>query len=379
MRRRSATDAAVASRRATGSSSSWRKCMTERRVSTTFIADILRAPCVGAPRRRSVTHGRPPLQRRPASPTTRPPASSMRRVTRTCSSSERSWVTRMIVPSKPSSAASSCSIAGRSRWFVGSSSTSTLAPLAISKASEARVRSPGDSVAAGAGDVVGDEPELGEQRADVGGVHPRLVLERPQHGGRAGQAVAGLLDLADDDARADACACRPSSATRPSTASSSVVLPEPLAPTSAMRSPVATTRSIGPSVNEPRSTTAPSSRATMSPVRPGEPTVRRSCHGSRGLSTRSSRSIAFSVRAARPASCSVWSILKARMFLSRSSDFFAFERPCVAHSRSRWARPARACGASCRTPRSAPTRRAGRARARRGTPASRRCRPSPGA
>ena len=83
-----------------------------------------------------------------------------------------------------------------------------------------------------------------------------------------------------------------------------------------MRSPAATTRSIGPSVNEPRSTTAPSSRATTSPLRPADATVRRSCHGSRGLSTVSSRSIAFSVRAARPASCSVWLILNARMFLS---------------------------------------------------------------
>ena len=36
-------------------------------------------------------------------------------------------------------------MAGRSRWLVGSSSTRQFVPVAISSASAARVRSPGDS------------------------------------------------------------------------------------------------------------------------------------------------------------------------------------------------------------------------------------------
>src|SRR5262249_29645321 len=66
------------------------------------------------------------------------------RVTRHRSARVRSWVTIRSVPSYRSSASSSCSIAGRSRWLVGSSSTSRLAPECMSKARSARVRSPGD-------------------------------------------------------------------------------------------------------------------------------------------------------------------------------------------------------------------------------------------
>ena len=66
------------------------------------------------------------------------------RSVRTVSSRRRSCVTRSSVPSYVSSACSSASIAARSRWFVGSSSTSRLAPRAISSARSARVRSPGD-------------------------------------------------------------------------------------------------------------------------------------------------------------------------------------------------------------------------------------------
>ena len=53
------------------------------------------------------------------------------------------------MPANVSSACSSCSIAGRSRWFVGSSSTRQLTPRAESSASDARVRSPGESESAG--------------------------------------------------------------------------------------------------------------------------------------------------------------------------------------------------------------------------------------
>ena len=75
--------------------------------------------------------------------------------------------------------------------MVGSSSTSTLTSLAISTASDARVRSPGDNVVRMPEHVVGDEAELGEQRPRVALVEARDVLERPQQ--RAGGSVIGAL------------------------------------------------------------------------------------------------------------------------------------------------------------------------------------------
>ena len=73
-----------------------------------------------------------------------PGLSSKTRVTPTRSRKRRSCVTRMSVPSKALSARSSSSTAGRSRWFVGSSSTRQPAPRAAWSASSARVRSPGE-------------------------------------------------------------------------------------------------------------------------------------------------------------------------------------------------------------------------------------------
>ena len=64
------------------------------------------------------------------------------------------------------------------------------------------------------------------------------------------------------------------SGTRPSSASSRVVLPLPLGPTMATRSAQPISRSTGPSVKSPRSTTAPSSAATTSPLRVGLPRSR---------------------------------------------------------------------------------------------------------
>ena len=117
-----------------------------------------------------------------------------------------------------------------------------------------------------------------------------------------------------------------------------MVFPLPFGPTSATRSPTRRSRSTGPSRNEPRSTTAPRAVATTSPLRPVVGIVNRSSQASRGSSTASRRSTAFWVRAALPASCSVWLTLKWRMCLSFSPDFLTFACPWLAHSRSRCAR-----------------------------------------
>ena len=195
-----------------------------------------------------------------------------RRVSRTCSSSARSWVTRSRVPSKPSSAASSCSIAGRSRWFVGSSSTSTLAPFAISSASDARVRSPGDSVAAGRVTWSATRPNLASSVRTSAASHPVASWNARSSDGAVVEPVAGLLDLADDDARPDRAAARRRA--RPGRAGRRAASSCPTRWRRRWRSARRrrSSRSIGPSRNEPRSTTAPSSRATTSPLRPGDGT-----------------------------------------------------------------------------------------------------------
>src|SRR5690606_13663574 len=90
------------------------------------------------------------------------------RVVVTASSSWRSWVTSSTVPSKASTACSSCSMAGRSRWLVGSSSTRQLVPRACRRARVARVRSPGDSDAAGRATWSAPRPNLASRvRASV--------------------------------------------------------------------------------------------------------------------------------------------------------------------------------------------------------------------
>ena len=170
----------------------------------------------------------------------------------------------------------------------------------------------------------------------------------------------------------------PSGAWRPRISSSSVDLPLPLWPRMPTRSPAPIVSVIGPSRNDPTDAVASSRRATIAPLRAASPNVRRSCHASRGSSTTSRRSIAFSVRAALPASCSLWLIWNALMFLSFSSvSFLALLNPCVAHSRSRWARRA-GCSSCRRTPRSARGRAVLPAHARRGTPPTHRRRATGG-
>ena len=210
-------------------------------------------------------------------------------------------------------ATSSCSIAGRSRWLVGSSSTSRLTPLAISTpATPASARRATTSAGhAGRGRrpartwraTSGHRPGRGRSRPGTHAASSDFGRRPTQRrGADRGPERSHRARRQDHAAR-----CRRRAVDRPSTASSSVVLPEPLAPTIATRSPEPISRSIGPRRKSARArSTAPSRRATTSPLRPAEAMSRRSSHGTRGLSTTSSRPIARSVRAAWPASCSVW-------------------------------------------------------------------------
>ena len=178
---------------------------------------------------------------------------------RTVSSIRRSWVTSRTVPGKASRACSSCSIAGRSRWLVGSSSTrgsprgpaATPGPRGCAPRRQRRRRARN---AGGSARTWPERPHLG-----LPPVRPRLleqgVPERPHQRLRPQEQPACLVDLTD---------CTPdpspplpsSSGRRPSRAPSSVDLPAPLAPVIPTRSAQSTRASMGPSVNPARRTTA---------------------------------------------------------------------------------------------------------------------------
>ena len=159
------------------------------------------------------------------------------RVGSTASRKRRSCETTTSAPSHAASACSSCSIASRSRWFVGSSRTSRLTSRAWSSARCARVRSPGESVVAGAADLTGAETELGEQRSGVHRREPGSLDELLEQCGARRVRRALLADHADDDAASDPRASPATSGPRRCSALTRVVLPEPFRPATASRSP----------------------------------------------------------------------------------------------------------------------------------------------
>jgi membrane-associated protein len=114
-------------------------------------------PLAGRP---GVAAGPPGRRGRRQRSLTRPAPTSIRRVVHTAPSMRRSWVTRSRVPLYESSADSSCSMAGRSRWLVGSSSTSTFAPSTVSRARAARLRSPPESEPSGCKTIFPCRPKL---------------------------------------------------------------------------------------------------------------------------------------------------------------------------------------------------------------------------
>ena len=166
--------------------------------------------------------------------------------------------------------------------------------------------------------VVGAEPELGQQRAGVGDGHAGLGEEPVEERTGGIEPPPGLVELADHDGRPDP-ASPAVSGTSPSSAASKVVFPLPLVPMMARRSAQSTWRSTGPRRKAPRSTTAPSSRATTLPLRGASASSSRSSHPSQGLSTRSSRSSARSVRLASAERPSALAMAQRRMNLSLSS------------------------------------------------------------
>ena len=146
-------------------------------------------------------------------------------------------------------ACSSCSIAGQVevvRRLVEDEQVDAAAPAAARarRGCARRARASGRRPQ----HVVGAQPELGEQGADVGRrpVAAPAAAERLAAAARSPRnSAAGLVDLADDDARARARRCRRRAAIRPSSAASRVDLPAPLAPVIATRSAQSICRSPG--------------------------------------------------------------------------------------------------------------------------------------
>src|SRR5690242_8492088 len=250
--------------------------------------------------------------------TAKPPESSMWRVSVTASSIRRSWVTRSSVPGYRSSADSSCSIAGRSRWLVGSSSTNRLTPRACRRASAARVRSPGERLADGRRTWSARSPNLASTVRTSPGTKSGTAAPNASTSGAGPVNSPRAWSISPTTTPGPRYAEPADSGRRPSRAPSSVDLPAPLAPVIATRSAQSTCRSIGPSVNGPRWTTAPRSAATTVPARGAAAISIRSSHSLRGSSTTSSRSMSRSVWRALAACFSVASIRALRPSLSPS-------------------------------------------------------------
>ena len=234
----------------------------------------------------------------------------------------RSWVTSRTVPSKASTACSSCSIAGRSRWLVGSSRTSRFTPRCWSNASAARVRSPGESVAQARATCSPPSPNLASRVLASVGSSPA--------GSAATQNVSSSVSPPLNSERAwstrpgrtpDPIVARPASGDEaPVSTASRVDLPAPLAPLTRTRSPAPNCTVTGPRTKSPRRTTASVSTATTAPERGAAAISIRSSHSLRGSSTTSSRSNARSDCEILAACFSERCPARLRMCLSRSAS-----------------------------------------------------------
>ena len=189
----------------------------------------------------------------------RPSSTSMRRVSEIASSRARSWVTSSNVPA----------VALERRFeLLDRGQVEMVRRLVEHEAvdalgAEQRERRPcalaGRERVGGPGDVFGAQTELREQRPRRARHQRARGLEAGEERRISGERGAGLVELADDHARPEPRSPA-SSGRRPMTASSSVVLPLPFAPTIATRSPYSIWRSIGPRTKSPLRTIAPARR-----------------------------------------------------------------------------------------------------------------------
>ena len=193
----------------------------------------------------------PRRSRRPRAPP--PSRTSMRRVTPRPSRNARSWETATIVPPKARSAASTASSVSGSRWLVGSSRSSSSAPEATIAAMCTRARSPGLRRPSGrCTAAVSSAKAPSRVRAAPSSSEACARSQSTTRScGRQGDRRLGQHAHRARRARP----CPPPGTSTPESTSSSVVLPAPLGPVTATRSPRCSVRSTSASPRErtPRS------------------------------------------------------------------------------------------------------------------------------
>ena len=136
-------------------------------------------------------------------------------------------------PGSSAAPSSSASRLSRSRWLVGSSRIRTLAPEWTRIASDSRWRSPPDSPSSGFSASSPLNRKLPEQRPRVVGRQLRSRAGRPRAPCAPLPSLVGVLrEQPELDVVAACAACRRRARAPPASAVISVVLPEPLAPTS---------------------------------------------------------------------------------------------------------------------------------------------------
>ena len=154
---------------------------------------------------------------------------------------QRSCETKISVPSYFSRPSTSASIASRSRWLVGSSSTSTLGFSTASRANTSRAASPPERVPTRFLHVVAGEEHSAELAAHEADRLARAEVPQPAprpSAPRLAQLLAVVLrEVAGVASRSPTRPCRRRPRRRPSTILSSVDLPMPLGPMIARRSP----------------------------------------------------------------------------------------------------------------------------------------------
>ena len=213
----------------------------------------------------------------------------------TASSSARSWEISSTAPSNAWSASSSASRLSRSRWLVGSSRISTLAPEATRIASDSRRRSPPESPSSGFSAVLAGEQEAARAARAPCPASGRSRAGRPRAPcPLAGRALGVLGEVAELDVVAACAACPPSSSRWPASVSISVVLPDAVGRRRATRArrARATARRRSSSVASPGTSMRPSSSSnTTRPERSGGSKEKRERCAVARVAARPSRSI----------------------------------------------------------------------------------------
>ena len=167
----------------------------------------------------------------------------------TASRNQRSWVTTSSEPRRAARWRASQSTPSTSRWFVGSSSSSSSGPSRSVRASAIRRRSPPDSVPMRVSRPSGNRrhrdaaEQAVEHRAERRVARPLVVRAAADEllaDGARGIEVVALPEQREAACRACAVSAPASGSSRPAMSRSSVDLPSPLRPTTPIRSPAAT-------------------------------------------------------------------------------------------------------------------------------------------